>query len=45
MEIERQIISECSGSRDERIDGTTYFTGCDNVICQIESMTITIYEK
>lgn len=45
MEITRQIISVCSGSTDEKIYGTSYSTGCDNVIGQIETMNIRIYDK
>lgn len=45
VEITRQIISACSGSPDEKIYGTSYFTGCDNVIGQIETMNIRIYDK
>lgn len=45
VEITRQIISVCSGSPDEKIYGTSYFTGCDNVIGQIETMNIRIYDK
>ena len=42
MEVMKQIISACFGSTDDIIYETYYFTGCDIVIDQIESINIRI---